>query len=64
VHFENNKPVIAEKLLALPLSEIVKISDGHGYRIVKWIVVSADDEKQAIEEAGNMYTLYILPWQS
>jgi hypothetical protein len=41
---------------------MVHISDKNGDKFVEWIVISADNEKQAIDEATTMLRLYILPW--
>jgi hypothetical protein len=62
VWFKDNIPTAAEGLLNLPLTEIVHISEKDGRRFIEWLVVSADDEKHAIEEAAILLKLYIMPW--
>jgi hypothetical protein len=64
VRFKDNIPTNAERLLNFQADDIVHISEKEGKTIIEWLTVSADDEKQAIEEAAILLKLYIMPWWS
>jgi hypothetical protein len=51
VYFQNNNAIIAERISGLLPIEIIHISQESEKRTVEWIVVNANDDEHAKEEA-------------
>ncbi|MCD6011206.1 MAG: hypothetical protein K0Q79_1068 [Flavipsychrobacter sp.] len=58
VFFENNIPVLAERLPIINPEDIISISEKEGKRYIAWLVVYADNEADAIRESTEILKKY------
>jgi hypothetical protein len=60
VHFENNAPISAERIPELATDEIIHISEVKGKKVINWLIVYAEDETDAVEDASDLLKKYYL----
>jgi hypothetical protein len=56
VHFNNNSAISAE--IDSNLGDLVHLVEENNHRFIDWLVVSADNEADAMREATNVLTQY------
>lgn len=58
VLFENNIPTSAQRLYDVVTGDIISISQKDNERVIQWLIVYAENEKDAIEEAAELLKKY------